>query len=66
MELVFGIVIIIVIGFFIFLKITCSPIISKYNLLNMKLLEGETKINQIITRKDIKDLPYPLQQYFIT
>ena len=61
---VFGILIVIILGIFIWFLIPYSPMKSEYEKLKNMQNSALQPSNQVFTKADIADLPAPLQRYF--
>ena len=62
--LVFRLLVLLVIGIFIFFKLPYSKMKKNFNNVSTKLMEESVSNNEVFTEDDIKDLPIPVKKYF--
>lgn len=64
MWIVLGILVLVIVSAFIFLKTPYSKVKSDFNSISRTLMKEAIPTNEIFTEEDIKDLPEPVKKYF--
>lgn len=62
--IVFGILVLVIIGVFIFFEIPYSKVKADFNNASTTLMKKAVPNNEVFTEEDIKDLPTPVKKYF--
>lgn len=64
MWIVLGILVLVIMGVFVFFKIPYSEIKADFNSASTTLMKKAVATNEIFTEEDIKNLPAPVKKYF--
>ena len=64
MRIMLGILVLVIIGVFVFLKIPYSKVKADFNSASTTLMNKAASTNEIFTEEDIKNLPSPVKKYF--